>query len=280
MAGLGEILQRTRRSRGISLEEAERVTHIARRYLTALEGEDFSAFPAPVFAKGFLRNYSQYLGLDPAEMLSYWPDAQEPGQETRTPPETKRAENRAEPQLRPARPVPPRQTFSRASFVRSGEQPSPLARGSAGGAPVSASTPVWVLAVAIVVSVLGVGALAAKVGGRLTARVPAAARTNVAAPSGNAGLPAIRSAQPTSPPQPPARSAGKMPNVVGKDGAAAAQQLQQSGVTPLLISVASRNKGDKPGVVLRQEPSAGTSLKTNSAVTLVINSGAAPTGTP
>jgi transcriptional regulator with XRE-family HTH domain len=74
MIGLGRILAETREARGVALEDVERETRIARRYLLALEEEDFSAFPAQVQARGFLRLYSQYLGLDAAEMLALFPN--------------------------------------------------------------------------------------------------------------------------------------------------------------------------------------------------------------
>lgn len=75
MGVLGETLQQMRRSRGLSLEEAERDTHISRHYLEALEAEDFSALPAPVFGKGFLRIYAQYLGLNPQDLLNLYPSS-------------------------------------------------------------------------------------------------------------------------------------------------------------------------------------------------------------
>jgi cytoskeletal protein RodZ len=77
MIGLGRILAETREARGIALDEVERDTRIARRYLVALEEEDFDAFPAQVQARGFLRVYSQYLGLDAAEMLALFPNETE-----------------------------------------------------------------------------------------------------------------------------------------------------------------------------------------------------------
>ncbi|MGD9892212.1 MAG: helix-turn-helix domain-containing protein, partial [Dehalococcoidia bacterium] len=74
MIGLGRILAETREARGVALEDVERETRIARRYLLALEEEDFGAFPAQVQARGFLRVYAQYLGLDSAEMLALFPN--------------------------------------------------------------------------------------------------------------------------------------------------------------------------------------------------------------
>jgi cytoskeletal protein RodZ len=73
MAELGNTLSRARRARGITIEDAEHDTHVSRRYLTALEAEDFSVFPAPVYARGFLRTYGRYLGLNPDELLRIFP---------------------------------------------------------------------------------------------------------------------------------------------------------------------------------------------------------------
>jgi cytoskeletal protein RodZ len=69
---VGEILQTARERKGVDLARAERETKIRARHLAALESGDFSALPAQVYAKGFLRNYSTYLGLDAEEVLARW----------------------------------------------------------------------------------------------------------------------------------------------------------------------------------------------------------------
>lgn len=73
MGDLGTRLVRAREARGLTLEDAERDTRISRRYLQALETEQFQVIPAPVYARGFLRSYSQYLGEDPQEILGLFP---------------------------------------------------------------------------------------------------------------------------------------------------------------------------------------------------------------
>ncbi len=73
MSPLGETLQRARQARGITMADAERATRIPRRYLEALEQENYTILPAPVYARGFLRSYSGYLGLDPATILPLFP---------------------------------------------------------------------------------------------------------------------------------------------------------------------------------------------------------------
>jgi hypothetical protein len=73
MMGIGARLTEAREARGVTLEQAERETRIIRRYLTALEEEDFGVFPAEVYARGFLRSYSAYLGLNPDDLLRALP---------------------------------------------------------------------------------------------------------------------------------------------------------------------------------------------------------------
>ena len=70
---LGETLRRARLSKNVTFEDAERVTRIRREYLEALEREDFHKLPAPVYARGFLRSYAGYLGLDPGQLMPFFP---------------------------------------------------------------------------------------------------------------------------------------------------------------------------------------------------------------
>lgn len=69
---VGEILQTARERKGVDLVRAERETKIRARHLVALESGDVADLPALVYAKGFLRNYSTYLGLDAEEVLARW----------------------------------------------------------------------------------------------------------------------------------------------------------------------------------------------------------------
>lgn len=66
----GAWLRRQREIREIPLHEIAEVTKISVRYLEALEQDRFDVLPAPVFAKGFLRQYSRYVGLDPDEVIN------------------------------------------------------------------------------------------------------------------------------------------------------------------------------------------------------------------
>jgi cytoskeletal protein RodZ len=66
---LGNKLKTAREGRGYTFDQVSRETNIAGRYIEALEAEDFSVFPGEPYLLGFLRNYAEYLGLDPQELL-------------------------------------------------------------------------------------------------------------------------------------------------------------------------------------------------------------------
>src|SRR5439155_17524738 len=61
---IGDSLRRARTDRGLALDDISDATKIRVRYLRALEAEDWDALPAPAYARGFLRTYASYLGLD------------------------------------------------------------------------------------------------------------------------------------------------------------------------------------------------------------------------
>ena len=72
MPTLGDALREARASRNLTLGEVEEATKIRKKYLQALEEEDYAALPAPVYARGFLQAYAEYLGIDPAFALNLY----------------------------------------------------------------------------------------------------------------------------------------------------------------------------------------------------------------
>ena len=66
---LGETLKQAREALELPLREIEWATKIKAGYLEALEAEDLTSLPAPVYTRGFLRNYARYLGLDPQPLI-------------------------------------------------------------------------------------------------------------------------------------------------------------------------------------------------------------------
>jgi cytoskeleton protein RodZ len=80
-ARIGQILEKARKERGLTLEEAERATKIRKRYLLGLEREDYGALPDTVYARGFLKTYANYLGLDGEELSREFKDRRKPRRE-------------------------------------------------------------------------------------------------------------------------------------------------------------------------------------------------------
>jgi cytoskeletal protein RodZ len=72
MESIGDKLRGEREQKGFTIEQIARDTNIAKRYLEALEKEDFAVFPGDPYLIGFLRNYAEYLGIDPDEMVSLY----------------------------------------------------------------------------------------------------------------------------------------------------------------------------------------------------------------
>ena len=72
MQEIGALLKKERQEKGISLEEISRKTKIQVRYLQSLEEGDFSCFAGKVYIKGALRNYAESVGINAAELISYY----------------------------------------------------------------------------------------------------------------------------------------------------------------------------------------------------------------
>jgi transcriptional regulator with XRE-family HTH domain len=68
-ATTGPILRERREAMGVTLAEAEVATRIRQKYLAALESDEWDLLPGEVVGRGFLRNYSTYLGIEPTEMI-------------------------------------------------------------------------------------------------------------------------------------------------------------------------------------------------------------------
>jgi cytoskeleton protein RodZ len=62
--GLGATLREARNRRRIDLSEVEAATKIRTRYLRAMENEEWDVLPGGPYARGFIRTYATFLGLD------------------------------------------------------------------------------------------------------------------------------------------------------------------------------------------------------------------------
>ena len=70
MASIGTTLREERIRLGLGIDEVEADTKIRAKYLMALEDERFEALPGTAYARAFLRDYAEQLGLDPQELVN------------------------------------------------------------------------------------------------------------------------------------------------------------------------------------------------------------------
>ncbi len=76
---LAEILKRRRESLEISLTDAEQATRIRGQYIEAIEAGDYATLHDDVYARGYVKNYADYLGLDTKPILKLY-DSERAGQ--------------------------------------------------------------------------------------------------------------------------------------------------------------------------------------------------------
>lgn len=69
MQTIGQKLKAAREEKNLTLEKVFDATRIRVSYLQALEEDDHSVMPSPVQARGYLRNYAEYLGVDIDQLL-------------------------------------------------------------------------------------------------------------------------------------------------------------------------------------------------------------------
>jgi transcriptional regulator with XRE-family HTH domain len=85
MESIGQRFKTARERKRVSLSQAAAKTRIKIQVLEGMEQDDFSKIPAPAYARGFIRMYAEFLGLDAGPLLKEYaevsqgrPPAQEP----------------------------------------------------------------------------------------------------------------------------------------------------------------------------------------------------------
>src|SRR5690625_1157039 len=68
--GIGESLREAREARNLTLDDIQEITKIQKRYLVAIEQNDFHALPGRFYARAFIKEYAQAVGLDAKELLA------------------------------------------------------------------------------------------------------------------------------------------------------------------------------------------------------------------
>lgn len=70
MRTVGEILSEKRKASGFSLQDIEKETKIRKKFLEAIEKNNFSQIAESTIVKGFIRNYALALSLPPENVLA------------------------------------------------------------------------------------------------------------------------------------------------------------------------------------------------------------------
>ncbi|MBI5947677.1 MAG: helix-turn-helix domain-containing protein [Chloroflexi bacterium] len=288
MGELGTWLVRAREARGLTLEDAERDTRISRRYLQALEAEHFEVIPAPVYARGFLRSYSQYLGLDPQEMLALFPRDEEAAypatvgqpratrQQPLAPVSPSRPQwqrpDRAERQGAPGpqRPRTPQQAPSEPVIGIDIGVPSPARRIQTDPAAQTRALTVLVIAVAGVLGVILLAMLISKLGGGSSPASESGSLAGSATQTAAAATAAAVSQPTQAAADLPDVPKGVVPNVTGQQVAAARLTLQAAGYR---VKELTQKDSAAKGLILQQAPAAGITLAEGSEVTIVVSGG-------
>ncbi len=66
---IGQRMLAAREAKGLSHTEVSAATHMMEKHIRAIESDDFPALGAVVYAKGFIKLYSDFLGLDTESIL-------------------------------------------------------------------------------------------------------------------------------------------------------------------------------------------------------------------
>ena len=69
MSELGKLLRKAREQRGYTLDDVQDITKIRKRYLEAIEEGDYKVLPGSFYARAFVKNYAETVGLDAEEVF-------------------------------------------------------------------------------------------------------------------------------------------------------------------------------------------------------------------
>jgi transcriptional regulator with XRE-family HTH domain len=72
MKTVGQILREARERKGLTVAQAVEGTRSKSQVIQQLEQDDFSRFPAPIYTRGFIKLYAEFLGLDASELISLY----------------------------------------------------------------------------------------------------------------------------------------------------------------------------------------------------------------
>lgn len=70
MNGIGQTLKEAREKKGLTLDDLQQTTKIQKRYLIAIEAENFDALPGYFYVRAFIQQYAKVVDLDGDELLA------------------------------------------------------------------------------------------------------------------------------------------------------------------------------------------------------------------
>ncbi|MEI8138646.1 MAG: helix-turn-helix transcriptional regulator [bacterium] len=68
----GAALRAAREKKRLNIADVVEATRIKTHIVQALENDDYSVIAAPLYGKGFIKLYAEYVGLDPAPLIRYY----------------------------------------------------------------------------------------------------------------------------------------------------------------------------------------------------------------
>lgn len=78
MATIGQAFKSAREKKNVTASQAAAAIRSKVQVVEAMERDDFSRMAAPMYARGFLRLYAEYLGLDPTPLLREYSELHAP----------------------------------------------------------------------------------------------------------------------------------------------------------------------------------------------------------
>lgn len=72
MKTVGSILREARETKRLTLDHVEAATKIRSKFIAAMEADDYGSLPSLGYAKGFVKNYGEFLGIPTETLMAFF----------------------------------------------------------------------------------------------------------------------------------------------------------------------------------------------------------------